>query len=87
MDISDDAQDFMSSMDEVFDILIMPYCMPPQDIFERVTGLRLIPDEEVCNCRYPMIIENEYFDVDLGACGLGGIVELTNWIFFIRGNV
>ena len=66
-EITTGAEEFLRLMDEAFDILIMPCCAPPRDIFERVIGLRLIPDEEVCKCRMPAIIENEYFDVELGA--------------------
>lgn len=65
-DIATGAEEFMRLMEEAFDILIMPCFAPPRDIFERTTGLRLIPDQGVCNCRESANIGNEYFDVDRG---------------------
>ncbi|KAG0555324.1 hypothetical protein KC19_12G161000 [Ceratodon purpureus] len=59
VDISNGPEEYMSMMDEVFEILILPGCIPPRDIFEVITGLRLIPDEEVCKCRESEAIQKE----------------------------
>ena len=67
VDISNGAEEYMSMMEEVFEVLIMPGCVLPRDIFEHVTGLRLIRDEGYCSCHDSKANENEYFDVDLEA--------------------
>lgn len=64
VEISNGAEEFYALMDEVFDVLDMPGWRPSRKSFERLTGLKLIRDGDLCDDSDSDI---EIYDVGLRA--------------------